>query len=389
MVKIKRSISLPTENSFFLFGGRQTGKTTLIRDKFKDTPHIIYNLLLESEYKRLISDISVFRSEVLSRNPEIKNIIIDEVQRIPELLNEVQDLMQLTENLYFGLSGSSARKLRRAGSNLLGGRAWNYSLYPLTHLELGKQFNLDKAINFGTLPSVYFSKDDYAAKKILRSYVSTYVNQEIRQEALIRNIPGFIRFLDVASELDGTLLNFSSIGRDCGVSFVTAKEYFQVLEDTLLGFFHLAYGGETSRRLKRQPKFYIFDLGVRRSLQGKLNLPIKPKTEEYGHYFESFIINEVHRLSNYNEADLELSYFKTSNNVEVDLIVKSPEGNEYAIEIKSSDNPHPASLNGLKSFAELRPKATLICACLAPRLRKIGSINVLPWQELFDILKLK
>ena len=382
----KRLMELPKNASFFLFGPRQTGKSTLMKETFPGKTIAYYDLLLSKEYTRLLANPSLLREEVEELDEKIKHVIIDEIQKVPDLLDEVHYLIENSSiKRYFCLSGSSARKLKRANVNLLGGRAWIRHLYPLTHIELGEDFNLNRALHYGTLPAVYLS-DDKTARELLESYVETYLEEEIKAEAIIRNVGAFVRFLKFASFENGNILNFSNISRETGTSHKTIKEYFQILEDTLVGFFLLPYSKSTRKRLVKHPKFYLFDTGVRNALAKRLTLTLEPGSKDYGDAFEHFMITEMIRLNKYKKTDYEFSFYRTSSNAEVDLIIEAPNKTIYAIEIKSSENPSSADFEGLKSFLEVYPKAIPICLCRATRKRKSGNILILPWQEIFDIV---
>lgn len=383
---IDRMIKLPKRHSFFLFGPRQTGKSTLLKALFLSNSTLYYNLLKSEEFLRLSANSAIFREEVLSRDRRQTHIIVDEIQRVPQLLNEVHALMAEKDAPFFVMSGSSARKLKRAKSNLLAGRAWSYSLYPLTHIELGAEFSLNRALDLGTLPSVYLSDGIDDAKHTLKAYVETYLKEEIQEEALVRNLGGFLRFLTLAGDENGNVINYSNIARETGTSYHTVKEYFQILEDTLIGFLLLPYARSARKRLVKHPKFYFFDTGVHRALTKKIAVPLEKKTSDYGRAFEHFIITEILRLADYKELDYKFSFYGSSNQAEVDLIIETPKGKTIAVEIKATDNPNMGSLRGLKSFAEICPDAALYCASLAPRRRVVDDISILPWKELFQII---
>ena len=385
---INRILPLPKNHSFFLFGPRQTGKSTLLKSLLKSETTLFYDLLKTEEYLRLSANPTLFREEILSRDQKITHVVVDEIQRIPDLLNEVHWILEGTNPPYFCLSGSSARKLKRSHANLLAGRAWTYHLFPLTSQELGERFSLERALNLGTLPSVYLDPDIESARRTLKSYVETYLKEEVQAEAIVRNVGSFLRFLSLAGDENGNVINYSNISRETGTTYKTVKEYFQILEDTLIGFFLLPYSKSTRKRLVQHPKFYFFDPGVHRALTQKITVPLQRKTTEYGRSFEHFLITEIIRLARYKELDYEFSFYQSSNEAEVDLIIETPQGLTYAIEMKSLENPDSSSLRGLKSFRQICQKATLYCACLAPRKRTIGDISILPWQEvLAEILK--
>jgi predicted AAA+ superfamily ATPase len=234
---IKRTIRLPQKHSFFIFGPRQTGKSTLLRAAFPEGNVLYYDLLKSEEYLRLTARPGLFREEVAACDKKITHVIVDEIQRIPALLNEIHHLLENVSGEaggpHFCLSGSSARKLKRAHANLLAGRAWTYHLFPLTHRELGEKFSLEKALNLGALPSVYLAESAHDAQNTLRAYVETYLKEEVEAEAITRSLGSFLRFLTLAADENGNVVNFSTIARECGVSYKTVQGYFQILEDTL------------------------------------------------------------------------------------------------------------------------------------------------------------
>lgn len=383
---IGRELNLPTSQHFLLFGARATGKTTLIRDTFKN--QIEYNLLKSEEYRRLVARPELLREEVTSLTNSIQYVFIDEVQRIPELLNEVQYLIDQNIKQYFILSGSSFRKIKRGKGNLLAGRAWNYKLYPLTIAELNQPVSLNKILSYGLLPKIITSIENREKEKFLRAYIDIYLKEEIESEALSRNIGGFIRFLSIAAQTNGEQLNYSNIARDVQISDVTVREYFKILEDTLIGFFLSSFNFSERKRHKTSPKFYFFDTGVLRSLQKRLKSPLQEQTFEYGNYFETFLINEVTKISSYYDLDLSLSFLRTANNAEVDLIIERPNGEIWGIEIKSKENPQRQDfISGFKALKSLVPEAKCLCICTSERARRVDGYEVLPYFEFFNLVR--
>jgi len=378
-------IQLPKQHSFFLFGPRLTGKSTLLKATFSGDSVLYYDLLRRDTFTRLMTRPGTFRQEIDGRKSGVTHVIVDEIQRVPDLLNEIHSILEDKAPPYFCMSGSSARKLKRTRANLLAGRAWTYHLYPLTHTELGGKFSLEKALHLGTLPKVYLAGRE-EAEETLRAYVDTYLREEIEAEAVARNLGGFMRFLTLAGDQAGRLINYSNIARETGLTHTTVRDYFQILEDTLTGFILFPYSKTTVKRLVKQPKFYFFDTGVERAVAGKLALELLPKTLEYGRAFEHFLIAEVIRLSRYQKKDYRFSFYHSAAHAEVDLAVETPKGKVYALEIKATENPDSSSLKGLKSFSEISRKAVLYCASLAPRRRKAGEVTILPWQETFEAL---
>lgn len=374
---------MPKNESFFLFGPRQTGKSTLLRSTFSEKTSYYYDLLKTEEFARLAAHPALFRDEVLSRGPQISHIIVDEVQRVPELLNEIHLLIETKNAPAFAISGSSARKLKRSRANMLAGRALSCHLHPLTAKELGGSFSLNKALQLGTIPVIYLEPEINIARDRLRSYVEVYLKEEIELEAKLRNIGAFIHFLTLAANENGNIINFSNLSRETGISYQTVKSYFQILEDTLIGNFLFPYGKSERRRLSKHPKFYFFDPGVVRALAKKTGLPIEPRTPDHGKAFEHFVLLEIMRQADYQRSDLNFSYYRTESGAEVDLIVETPKGEVLAVEIKATDSVDSTHLRGLRSFSEVCPSAKLCCASLAPHPRQADNIIVLPWQEVF------
>lgn len=347
-----------------------------------------YDLLQSEEYMRLAAQPSLFREEVLARNPQIHHVFVDEVQKIPALLDEVHLLSERKNPPQFILTGSSARKLKRSQANLLAGRAFTLHLFPLTHMELGEAFDLRKALEVGTLPKIYLESDRAAADQYLRSYVETYLKEEIEAEALVRNIGTFLRFLSCSGHENGNLLNFSSIARETGTKHPTVKEYFRILEDTLIGRFLFPFHRSKRKRLAQRPKFYFFDTGVQRAITKKLTVPLEPATPEHGNLFETWVINEMLRLDSYFNLDFEFSFFRTERGAEVDLVIEHPRGKRLAVEIKSSENPHPMEFrSGFEAFKTIDQKAARICVCRTLHARKWEDIEILPWREFFQFIR--
>jgi predicted AAA+ superfamily ATPase len=380
---IERMLALPRNHSFFLFGPRQTGKSTILRSAFDLNTTLYLDLLQSGEYLRFSANPALFRDEVMALGPEKTHVIIDEVQRIPQLLDDVHSVIESARPRIFVLSGSSARKLKRSHANLLAGRAWTLNLYPLTSVELGGSFLLSRALQYGTLPNIYLDDDDVSAQRTLRSYVDTYLQEEIRIEANVRNVGSFYKFLTLAADASGAIVNYSSLAHDTGVLVNTMREFFRILEDTLIGSFLPAFTKSEMKRLVKHPKFLFFDTGVRNALLGRTAVPIAEGTAEFGRSFEHFVILELIRLNSYKEKSFRFSYYRTQNGSEVDIVAESPTGETWGVEIKASSDPNLKSAAGLHSFKEVVPKAHLICACLAPRRRMSGGITILPWQDLF------
>ncbi|MFZ4085151.1 MAG: ATP-binding protein [Vampirovibrionia bacterium] len=383
---LHRTLKLPKTRSFFLFGARQVGKSTLLRELFSKNHSLFINLLDSEVYFKLLAKPHLLIEEINTLDKSISHLIIDEIQRVPELLNIVHKMIEERKDLSFILSGSSARKLKRQGANMLAGRALTYNLFPLTHLELAKDFKLSRALDLGTLPAVYLDKEDVFARETLKSYAKTYIEEEIKAEAQIRQLGAFIRFLDLAASENGSIINYSNIASDIYVDYKTVQEYYQVLEDTLIGFNLYGYAKSSRKQLSKHPKFYFFDTGVRRALAKKLDSPLIVKTREFGEAFEHFFIAEAMRLASYSRKDYKFSYYRTKSGAEVDLIIETYDDRCYAVEIKASDNVDINKLTGLKSFKDLREDAVLLCASLTKRRYGDDNVLVCPWQEVLKIV---
>lgn len=354
------------EDSMFLWGPRQTGKSTLLKQLFPDAPY--YDLLKSEVYALYKVKPSRLRDEcIMMEEGEI--VIIDEVQKIPELLDEVHWLM-VNRGIHFILCGSSARKLKRSGANLLGGRAIRKTLHPLVSAEI-PDFDIDKAVNVGMLPRHYLASSP--AKRI-QAYVGDYLQQEVIAEALVRNLDSFTRFMEVAAISDGEMVNYTKIASECGVSSKTVKEYFVILQETLLGYMLPAYTKTVKRRVQVAPKFYYFDVGITNYLLHRD--PLRRGTAEYGHAFEHLIVQEVMAYMDYSESMKGLSFWHTQNNAyEVDLVIGNA---EVALEIKSSDNITTSHLKGLKAFGEEHPDCKLIVVSLEERPRMMNGVEIWP-----------
>ncbi len=359
--------------SLFLWGARQTGKSTLLKALYPDS--IYFDLLLSDVYVNLLRNPALLRETILAGNPS-SLIVIDEIQRIPALLNEVHWLI-VNHNIRFILSGSSPRKILRSGANLLGGRALRYELYPLIYKEI-PDFNLLRALNHGLLPRHYLSKNP---KKLNAAYVGCYLHDEIMAEAKIRNIASFSRFLEAASFSNGEMVNYTNIATECGVSSPSIKEYFQILEDTLIGRFLPSYQKRPKRRVVRAPKFYFFDVGIANFLS-KRNL-IEPGNEAFGKAFEHFIYHEIYVHSKYSGLEYPISYWRTTSQIEIDFVLGE---NEVGIEVKASKLANKHHLRGLKHFSEEYRVKKLILISNDPLPRKIGSIFIMPWKTFLNKL---
>lgn len=388
---VERLFKPITSESFFLFGARGTGKTQLLKTTFFDEgntkqPHTWYVDLLNEETEELYSgDANLFEQHVLALDKNIKRVIIDEVQRIPRLLDVVHRLSET--KIQFILTGSSARKLKSGGANLLAGRAFVFNLHPLTHKELGRDFELDEVLAYGSLPGLLKYENEQDKQRFLKAYIRNYLKEEVWAEQLIKDLNPFRKFLEVAAQMHGRIINFSKIARDVGVDSKTIKNYYSILEETLLGFFLLPYSKSVRKQqLISASKFYLFDSGVKRAIDKTLSLPIRPKTYAYGDLFEHFIIAELIRLNDYYESDFTFSYFKTSKDSEIDLIIERPGQSTLLMEIKSSNKVDLQDLKNLKSISNEIVNSEAFCISKEERKRKDGEVMIIPWQETFKIV---
>ena len=360
------------DEGMFLFGARQTGKSTLLKERFKGA---VYYDLLDPNLKKAFKRNPNSLKEALWDKPAGTLVIIDEIQKVPELLDIVHILM-VDKGLFFILSGSSARKLKRSGANTLGGRAIPETLYPLVWPEV-TDFQIDRAVQNGMIPRHYMVED---ATKRLSGYVKVYLDEEIREEGEVRELDAFERFMEVAAISDGEMLNYSNIASDCGVSAKTVKSYFQILYDTLIGYEIPAFRKEIKRKIVQAPKFYYFDVGLANYLMGRHSL--KRGTDDYGHAFEHFVMQEIMAYKGYNDKRDVISYWHTYDKKEVDVVIGDA---KVAIEIKSTEHVETKHKKGLKAFKEEHPDCRLILVSLDPISRKSGDTELI---YVLDFLKL-
>lgn len=366
-------LDLPKKQSAFLWGARKTGKSTFLKTAF---PNAVYYDLLKSDVLfRLMKSPYIFREEVMALQNKELLIIIDEVQKIPQLLDEVHWLIDNT-SFKFILCGSSARKLKRQGVNMLGGRAWKYNFFPLIYPEI-TDFDLLKVFNNGTIPSHYQA---ISIKKFLKAYIEDYLTLEIQAEGLVRNLPAFARFLDALRFSHGEMINYTNIARQAGVDAKTIREYFFILIDTLMGYFLYPYQKRLSRDIiSITPKFYLFDVGVANALKHHTFHDLKGA--DAGKALEHYVFLELIAYKHLNDLDFNITYWRTKSGLEVDFILG--EG-EIAIEVKISTQVHNTELKSIKAFCtEYKPKNSYVVS-LELNKRQInleqGNITILPIQ---------
>ena len=385
MYKRYLKIILTDKQSAFLWGARKVGKSTYLKTLFPNSAY--YDLLKTDLHFKYLKRPSSFREEILALDKAKLNfpIIVDEVQKVPALLDEVHWLIENTES-YFILCGSSARKLKLQGTNLLGGRAIKYNFYPLVYPEIKEDFNLLKIFNQGLVPSHYLSNN---ARKLLKAYIEDYLTAEIQAEGLVRNISAFSRFLDSTAFSHGEMLNYSNIARDCGIDAKTVKEYYQILVDTLVGYLIYPYQKKVSREIiSATPKFYFFDVGVANRI--RLCSFEDCMGQEAGKALEHYVYTELKAYINLNDLDHQIYYWRTKTGLEVDFIISTARSKAIAIEVKVSANVHKTDLHGIKSFLQEHKIDKGYVVCLE-NVRRIISfpdyeIEILPIQDFLEKL---
>lgn len=377
---INRLLQLPNDESFFLFGPRGVGKTTLLKSLPWFSNALYINLLKPAEEQRFNRHPDELLSIVQLLPKQITHIIIDEVQKLPMLLDLVHELIETT-NKYFILTGSSARKLKHGGANLLAGRAFVYHLFPFTDSEIPPDYQLMHCLQWGTLPKIFEFKTPEKKALYLEAYTNTYLKEEIWVEQFIRELAPFRRFLEVAAQSNGKLINFSNLARDVGVSDQTIQKYYAILEDTLIGFFLEAFQSSFRKRLSKVPKFYFFDLGVVRALTNQLNLPLTQSTSYFGEIFEHFIILQCKQMASYYHRDYRFSYLKTKDDAEIDLVIERPGLPVLFIEIKSTQQIQTTHLKTLKKISVDFGDCEAICFSCDTYLKEIDGIKVFPWKQ--------
>jgi predicted AAA+ superfamily ATPase len=379
MAYVKRilNIDLPPRQSAFLWGPRKTGKSTYLIEKFPKS--VIYDFLQTDLFLEFSKRPSLLRERLLAKDRQILKhpVILDEVQKVPQVLDEVHWLIE-NRGIRFILCGSSARKLKRGKANLLGGRAWRFEMFPLVSAELG---NLDllRVLNRGLIP-VHFFDDSF--EKSLKAYTQDYLKEEVLAEGLTRNIPAFSRFFDAMGYSHGELTNYSNIARDSGVDSKTVREYYQILVDTLMGRFVEPFRRRQERQIiSKAPKFYLFDVGVAGIITKRKIL--EQKGELFGKAFEHFVFMELVAHCSYNELDYEINFWRTKSGLEVDFVLGR---GEVAIEVKGTSRVDQRDLRSLTAFVEeYSPKKALV-VCNEKEERLQGNIRIVPWRRFLENL---
>jgi predicted AAA+ superfamily ATPase len=379
---IRRACRLPPARSCLLLGPRQTGKSTLVRSLLPPRAWSV-DLLQQDAFLRYSKEPERFRLEVEARvRAGTRVVFVDEIQRVPALLEEIHGLIE-AHRVRFLLTGSSARKLRRGSANLLAGRASTRRLHPLTLAEQGQLFDLERTLRYGSLPAVVTGSAS-AARDLLASYADTYLREEVQAEALVRNLGGFARFLDLVAAENGGIVNASAVARDAALAVRTVQEYYQILEDTLIGYRLEPWRRSARARLVGHPRFYLFDTGVTNALTGRLGATPDPILR--GRLFEQWVVLECLRLLDYRRAEARLYYWRTHNGAEVDLLIERHGRLRLAVGIKSKKRIAGADLSGLRSFAEVHPRVRRVVVAEVPEAYRFGGVDVLPYRLFLERL---
>jgi predicted AAA+ superfamily ATPase len=371
-------ISLPPGKTAFLWGARQTGKSTYLKQRFKTQTS--FNLLdtdLFLEFTRTPSRMREIVLSLLDQGKLVQPVIIDEVQKIPALLDEIHFLIE-EKKISFLLAGSSARKLKRGHGNLLGGRAWRYQMHPLVCREI-PDFTLLRALRNGLLPSHYLED---SPSRSLSAYITDYIKEEIAAEGIARNIPAFSRFVESLRFVNGELVNYTAIARDCCVDSKTVKSYFQILSDTLMGTMVLPFKQRPKRTVLTEiPKFYLFDVGIAGHIE-KRSIP-DDSGREFGRAFEHFIFMEIQAYRSYSSKDFDVSFWRTPQGQEVDFVI---DNGAIAIEVKGKKSVDDSDLKNMRAFnSDYQPKKSIVVSS-ERHPRKTSAAEILPWREFLDRL---
>ncbi len=373
-------VEIPENDSFFLLGPRQTGKSTLIREWLKNKNFYEIDLLNTQNYLKYTSDPQILFSEVQYQIEEnkIKHVFIDEIQKVPKLLDVIHSLIEKYK-IQFILSGSSARKLKSLHANLLGGRALVLKLFPLIYSEIDKKYDFEKNLKYGTLTGLFFDSENIIQRK-LSAYVETYLKEEIMQEGIVRNLAPFSRFLQLAGRTATQLINFENISRESAISGKTISAYYQILEDTFVGYFLPCWDKRVRKQLSKHSKFYFFDNGITTALNDSLTQKLNP--EMRGAQFEQMMINEIRAFASYRFAEYQFHFWRTQAGNEVDLILSRGGVPKISIEFKNKKKLSSKDFSGLFSFSDEYPDVkNIFCVADIDAAYKYKNITCLPWRE--------
>jgi len=376
---IKRMLKLVKKHSCFLFGPRGVGKSTLVQHVFQDSFSVTFNLLKIEICERFLRNPDELSQIVKALPSHITHVIIDEIQKVPKLLDVIHDLIESTDK-YFIMTGSSARKLKAGGANLLAGRAFVNYLHPFCVFEIEDRFSLEEALQWGMLPKIIEYPDADLKIRYLQAYAHTYLKEEIWEEHIVKDLEPFRRFLEVAAQMNGKIINYSNIAQDVGVDDKTVKNYYTILEDTMIGFFLEGFVHSFRKRLSTKPKFYFFDCGVTRALARMLSMPLAPSTAAYGEAFEHFIILECIKLRDEFHSEYRFSYLKTKDDAEIDLVVERPGQPILFIEIKSTTHVKQELISTFIQLTRDFGECEAICLSDDPIEKMIEHVRIIPWK---------
>lgn len=381
-----RHLKIPRNEHVLLLGPRSTGKSTFVRQHYSDKETLWIDLLKSGDEERYLRNPDLLENVIEALSVETKYIVIDEIQKVPKLLDVIHRLIESPRasirSKRFILTGSSARKLKTGSANLLAGRALLYRLAPLTSFELGRMFNLTRALKFGLLPRIWQNSSDGIRRKGLETYALTYLNEEIRMEQLVKGLLPFRRFLEIAAQSNGKIVNFSNIAHDTGIDEKTVRNYYQILEDTLVGFFLEHFETSVRKKVFKSPKFFFFDTGVVRALSKQLTVDLIPGNYLWGDTFEHFIILEIQKLIQYSGNNFSLHYLRTYDDLEVDLVVDRPGKSRLYVEIKSTGEMSERYLKNMLNLSrDIQEPHELICLSQDPKKQVIKGVKCFPWQE--------
>lgn len=368
--------------SFFIFGARATGKSTFLHELFKDELDVAWIDLLDPSWERRVRNDpeSILKIGVGTKSKR-RWVVIDEIQKFPALLDSVQRSMLNDKNTLFALTGSSARKLKRSEANMLAGRALSYSMFPLTSFEIGAEFQIQRALEAGTLPESLASESPRETKKFLEAYCQTYMKEEVFAEQLARRLEPFRFFLECAAQDNGHIVNYDSIGRKIGVSGKTVANFYSILAETYLGILLYPSHASFRKKIAQKPKFYFFDTGIQRSLADTVDIPLVESTNAYGDTFEHWVILEAFRLNTLAEKNYTLGFLEAHGGVTIDLVLEKARRPSLFIEIKSAKQVSYEHLKHLRAMQKIDPTGRFICLSRDDLRRTEGGIEIIPWQE--------
>jgi len=382
---IHRLVNISKQKSFFLFGARGTGKSYLLDQLFLPDEAVRLDLLDPDLSDRLTAYPERLLEILAPHVGKCSWVVIDEVQKIPKLLDIVHQRIA-KRDFHFALTGSSARKLRRGSANMLAGRANHFELFPLTHRELGGEFDLEQVLSFGSLPEPALSTSDIEKQRFLKSYVQTYIREEIVTEQIVRNLPPFRRFLDVAAQGHADVVHYTNIAKDVGSDAKTISNYFEILEDTLIGMRLPAFEKSVRRQQKTSPKFYFFDNGIARTLTGQIDYRVVAKTPEHGRLFEAWLVNEAHRLLTYREKQFRLSFLRIDDDLEIDLIIERARQPLWAIEFKATDRVADYHVAALQKLSKKLGTCRTMLVSNDKTPQTVGGVSCMHWSTFLSEL---